>query len=417
MFINEDLDEFITTFLDSEELTQLTVVSKYWNKRDFFHSLMISKLFDFFTPEDPIIILGPIPNSLAQRTIYIDIQESFLEPIGAQYAFLNRYGILSKVAINDEEFETLKPRDFRLSDNPAKFEELKTAIINCIRSRLLASADDIKLFLGTIPLRQRYSHSFANFVQIISRSTSVDFSNHPLRVACIVNLLNKDDELVTICYKNPKLAHTVMSNAALKKITPLVEHFSSRNTRFLPYQIPNDNYTLMKSLLIMVCFNLPDLYLLSSRNEDLIYSVFRFFTIMSICTAVFQYRYFFYTPFLKGISLQQIANEYETGIHSESKKELLTNEKSAFKLLLEQEQQHLSHDKRNWFKLFSCQKHISSPTVRLGLINQALLKLSEIESHEDFIVFKAELLKNRALKGTKFCGWDNDSFYNKMLSF
>lgn len=402
-----ELEEAIISFLNIYDFKNLALVSKNWNKQEFFRLLNISRVENLISSETMNVLLTSIPSSLAPNTLYIDIKTQYQEPIEVHFAFLNIFNVPKKASFPTETLQGLKPNDYNNPDNLSKYEDFSKRIVDFVLSHLLLNSNSKTLFLNSIPLMQRYSFTFAHVLQTLPYQP---IKNLPCTsiLGYFMCLLQEPERLAQACYKNPDLAYAIVSNSFLKKKLPMVEQYSSQNNIYLLNHIPYENLKLLFRFSMYLALIGPWQFYFYGYG-----AIVQVLLTLFVCGEDFSRHYKHYP---RSISVKQIADEFTKGIASEDKSILLIQEKAAFQLLLEKEKATLSQSKSNWFKVFSC-KNASLTRMQLEYINQALLKLATINSHEEFIVYKADLLKNKELRGGRMCGLMNDAFYNKMLQF
>lgn len=86
--------------------------------------------------------MAPIPDELAPKTFYIDIQTTYDQPAAVYYAFLNLFGDPIKKQMTAQEIENQRPEDYYSHDNLNKNEDFKNKIINkLLKSHMLTITD------------------------------------------------------------------------------------------------------------------------------------------------------------------------------------------------------------------------------------------------------------------------------------
>lgn len=434
MILGSDIEKYLASFLTLREIRNLSLISKYWHH---LHSIFVGIVLDFSVPADLEVIYGPMPPKgyRAPWTVYVEFEtkRGVSKSVTCIYDLPPISGGL--YGTDGQELRTRVPPadDYQQRVNDIVYPHNKSTSIN------------------RVPLTQRFTFSFANAVHILT-------SDLPLK-APKMEFLERyqyySKFLVDKCYANPNLAHSVMNNAYLRKHTPQIERFSSRNKRYLLNHYPRQNFILATYSFLFLALN--GLYEIiqtehnkSKSLDNIMISAMILATLMFVHRAIpflQNYKNFHYVvidgvesiwkhkiakkipQFMslfpqidyhhqrKTISLQQIADEYEQGINSEDRNQLFEQERRAFRLLLENEYATLSANKGYMHRWFTCSKNPKKDAIRLGHINTALEELSELTSHDEFIVFKAKLLRTDNFRGGRFWDLENDAIYNKMLSF
>lgn len=160
------------------------------------------------------------------------------------------------------------------------------------------------------------------------------------------------------------------------------------------------------------CSFILEVFLMTSKLPSLnFYNVIILLSLLGY-TAMMMHNY---THHRKLFTIKHLSDEYAKGLHSEDKIALLEKERSAFQLILQQEIKELCCHKKTRFMIFSINTNSEESATRLNLIQNALLELWTIQTYEEFIQLKTQLLRDPMLRGQSMMGFGNSDFYNKML--
>lgn len=82
----------IAPFLDMPELKKVPLVSKAWSKSQSIFNTNIKTITANFLEPNMTIVFSPIPEDLAPKTFYIEIETSVEEePTAVKFAFINLF--------------------------------------------------------------------------------------------------------------------------------------------------------------------------------------------------------------------------------------------------------------------------------------------------------------------------------------